>query len=173
MNWTWDIYAICAIAGGLFFIVQLLLGGGGHDADHGDGEHSESKIFSIRSLLVAATFFGIGGKLAAACGAGATTTLVIAIAGGVFAAYLTYLLVNFILKQQASSLLRERDFIGIGGIVHIGIEENGIGEVVVELNGQRKYLPAKSANGQEVKVKTPVKIVESLSGYLIVEPTNV
>ena len=168
MNWTWDMYSICAVAGGIFFIAQLLFGG--HDVD--DGDHAEARLFSLRSLLVAATFFGIGGKLAGSVGASPAAILVTAILCGVLAALLTCLLVRFIYRQQASSLLKDRDFIGATGVVHVAIETGGIGEVVVELKGQRKYLPARSADGQAIAVKTPVEIVDNISGYLIVETAN-
>jgi len=181
MEWTWDIFVITALIGMFFFLGQLFLGGGDTDVDAdvdtdvdiGDNDvsdhESEAKIFSVRSLFVALTFFGIGGKLSMYFEVGFWISVIIGLASALVAAWIVYLMMNFLFKQQASSLITDKQFVGLSGIVSTTIGKNSIGEVVVELNGQRKYMPARSKDNKPIAISSTVKIVDVTSGVLIVD----
>ena len=181
MNWTWDVYAICAVAGGLFFLVQLFTGIDDHDLSHDFGSHdlgshdspgdhdSEVKIFSLRTLLVAITFFGIGGKISQYYQLSFWLCILIAIASGLLAGYLAYLFMRALFSQQASSLINTNELVGLLGKVHITIIKDGIGEVCIETKGQRRYLTAKTKDGSACPADQTVKVTAVVANQLIVE----
>lgn len=146
--------------------------GGGHDFSDSGGDQSSVSIFSFRIIVIFLTGFGAIGALSTSYGLAMLPSALWGASGGVFFAFVAWWLLNFAMKQQASSIVHTNDMVGKFGIIHTPIPQDGIGEVSVELHGQRKYVSARSKDGLPISGHSQVKIIEDTSGVLIVEKSN-
>jgi membrane protein implicated in regulation of membrane protease activity len=141
-----------------------------HDSDHHDGGQSSVSIFSFRVIVVFLTGFGAVGALCTYFKMDMLTSSFFGVVTGLILGFVSWWMMNFAMKQQASSLINTNELVGKDAIVHIPIPVNGLGEVVIELNGQRKYISARSKNTDKaIPINSQVKILSNSAGTLIVE----
>ena len=121
----------------------------GADADvHGGGP----SFFSIRSMAVFLTSFGAVGAIANRYMKveSALISSLLGIMGGVIMSGVYLLAMRMIYSQQASSLIEDRDLVGVEGRVTVAIPENGIGEVscAIAAQGARRMARARQEIGR-------------------------
>ncbi|MGE0431869.1 MAG: hypothetical protein AB7K09_19185 [Planctomycetota bacterium] len=161
-------FSICAAVGGVIFLIQLVmqLMGLDHDADvdvDADGDHGDSSLFfgilSIRTVVAAVMFFGIGGLAALQNGQPEFTALTIAGGCGLVAMILVGLVLKGMKKLQASGSTDIRQAMGQAGVVYLAIPESksGAGKVTVTVNGRSTEFAAMTtgaalATGEQIVV---------------------
>lgn len=175
-------FIIVGCVGFVLFIVSLF-GGGEHDFEHdgvpdgdassdGAGSSDGAPIFSFRTIVIFMTTFGAAGAIAKFTGLSIILSSVVGIVTGVSFGLFAWWLMNLAFKQQASSLVTGTDLIGKTAIVNIQIRDGNLGEIAVEVKGQRMSYHAKSKDGSDIKESSAVKILENRGVFVIVEPVQ-
>jgi membrane protein implicated in regulation of membrane protease activity len=182
------IFLIAAVGGGTIMLVQLALtllglddgadGGdvGGHHFDAGDADtdggfsdHGDMGIhlfdvLSFRTLVAAATFFGIGGKATLSSGKSDTIAIVVASIAGVVALYGAYWIMRQIYKLQSSGNEDIRNAIGRRAqvIVAIPAAKNGAGKVHVRMQNRLLDYRAITGDSEIIRSGTEVAVLDCL-----------
>jgi membrane protein implicated in regulation of membrane protease activity len=162
---------------GLFLFLLSVFGGGDHDFDSDmgfDGDSSQGQsdgigLFSYRTLVTFLTAFGAAGAIGIHSGFSVILSSMIGVIAGVIFGLFTWWLMKQAFKQQASSLVTTVDLIGKIGVVNVSIIGDHLGEISVEVKGQRKAYHSKSKSG-DIKEGSSVRIVSDAGVFLIVEP---
>ncbi|MDJ0953288.1 MAG: hypothetical protein QNJ81_06385 [Acidimicrobiia bacterium] len=150
------------------------------DADGGldvssSGLQMLGAIFSLRSLVFLAAFFGLTGVLLTWLNAGTAAALGFAIAVGVFAAFINVRLMQYLKTTSVSSQLRDSNIEGNAAQVVVPIVAGKRGKVSVDVDGQRLYLVAAPYNERhehDYSVGDTVVIVEVKNGSALVTPMD-
>jgi len=170
------VYLSCAIAGGTFLLIQLVmmlvgLGDGDLDLDtdtdfDGDssvGGHSDSwfvGVLSIRTLTAAATFFGLAGLTSLNnFDAGETPSALVAIIAGFGAMYGTYWVMKSLMRLQQDGTVRIERSVGKHGTVYIPIPGNHDGTGKIQLSLQGRFVEYQAVTPAPEKLPTGAKIV--------------
>jgi membrane protein implicated in regulation of membrane protease activity len=154
------VYAICAVVGGVIFLVQFLMsivGAGGAEADFGSGGTDQfdlthgidsahhgadpSQFFGIltfKTIVAALAFFGLAGLAANAAGFTTGVTLAIAFASGVAAMFVVAALMRALLSLQEEGTEQIRNAIGQTGTVYLTIpgKKEGFGKVTLDIQSR-------------------------------------
>ncbi len=168
-----------ALALGAFFVVAgaFLFGhddlghdvgaDAGHDVGHdGDGTIS---IFSTRVIFTFLMGFGAAGAIATYYGAGYPIASLIGVASGIVLGAIMYGILVLFIKEQSSSVISQRSFVGQTGTVTVPIDANGTGEVGISAGQSYRAYSARSKDSSAIDKVRQVKIVESSGSMLIVE----
>jgi membrane-bound ClpP family serine protease len=136
-------------------------GGGGHDAGGmGHEVSADASGLSPVSLPMIATFLVVAGGTGAAFNVTGSDPLATAlysiIVGIIVFVGLFFLVVNFLVKAQASSTIHEKEYEGKTASVTETIPEDGIGAVAITVRGMRQVVSARS-NG--VRIPTGVEVL--------------
>ena len=196
---TW-LFLICAVVGGTVLVCQFVLtlvGLGGdhadfsHDVPHdfsagdahaGDpaghdahGDHGSSWLFgviSFRTLVAAATFFGLVGYAAESAGLGMGPQLVLAVAAGIGAMYGVHWIVRTMGRLAEDGTVRVRSALGQEGTVYIPIPaaKAQAGKVQLKLQNRLVEYEAVTSGGQRLATGTKVRVVGIAGNTLEVEP---
>ena len=147
-QWFWAIALVSNVLFALYLVVQFA---GGHDTDvDGDFDLDDADagfaVLSLRSLLAFGMFMGYTGVAVIRQGGGWIIALFAGTAAGILAAWLAWRLLRVILRLQSSGTLDLQNAIGQTGEVHLQIpaQSNGIGKVMVEVQGALRELDARS-----------------------------
>lgn len=162
-------FLICACIGTLLVLINIFFGG---FADHDvqlDTDLDGPGIFSFRSIIIFIAVFGAVGGLSYYNANSFGISSLYGILSGFAASILAWYLMKFAFKQQASSLISISDTVNKNAVVTTSIPENGIGEIMIETKGQRKYLSARELNNKSVNIHSKVKVIENQSNIIIVE----
>ena len=158
-------YLFCLLAG--MVLINLSL----NDDGGGDGEGGAlSLLFSTPFWSFGLTGFGLSGllmQLLVGNGAGWSSHLVAVSMGAVMGLLATRLL-RVIGKQEADSLVRSDDLIGLEGVVTLGMDTKQRGFVELSVRGSLLRRPALSAHGA-LSVNTHVVVVNGEGHTLRVE----
>ncbi|QOJ16538.1 MAG: NfeD family protein [Phycisphaeraceae bacterium] len=169
------LFSVPAVAGTLFFAFRLVLmfagiGGDELDADGADGidpghAHDSTQVFKFLSVQSIAAFvmgFGWGG-VGALLGAGweMTSSILVAVAGGVGMVWLLTWLLKLVYDLQSSGNVNLQDAVGVEGEVYASIPGNreGTGQVKVVLSDRQRIYNAFS-EGEPLPSRTRVRIVK-------------
>lgn len=128
-------------------------------------------LLSFRSLVFFAAFFGLTGLVLSWLGAGTALAVILAVAIGLFAAYLNTKLMQYLRKTSVSSQVPDSAIAGNPAQVVLPITGGTRGKVAVDVKGQRLYLtatPFKPASDQVYAVGDTVVIVEVSKGSALV-----
>lgn len=167
------VYAAVGAFGLLFLLVMLVLGdvfGGDHDAGHGfdhEGDGGGPGFLSARVIASFMTAFGVGGVVARYYQLSHPVSSGVGIAAGLVMATLVYQFAKFLYGQQSSSELRVATLVGTHGEVTVGIPDNGVGEIMVTVGGERSAHIARSKDGKAIAAGNEV-IVAGLLGQSVV-----
>jgi membrane protein implicated in regulation of membrane protease activity len=193
MNW---LYFGLAVFGGTMLICQFVLTLLGLSGEHGSMEladdvpdssdahfadlpiesHHSTTLFgliSFRTLVAAATFFGLGGLAAERGGFPIPLQLLVALACGAGAMLLVHYLMSTFYGLGQSGTLQVSNAIGKTATVYIPIPSShtGQGKVQVEIQGRIEELAARTAFGEKLKTGARVTVVGVLgTSTLEVQP---
>ncbi len=153
------IYAAIAAFGLLFLLVMLLGGdvfGGDHDIGHdighdAGGDHGGPSVFSVRIMASFLTAFGVGGVLARYNGLSHVMSSGVGLMAGVVMSGIVLQFAKFLYSQQASSELRMQTLVGTSAEVSVAIPPGGIGQVSLNVGGERSEHVARSADGGPIQ----------------------
>jgi membrane protein implicated in regulation of membrane protease activity len=165
------IYLIVAGVGAIFMIVSLFFGNDGEvsaETEVGGGPG----FFSLRALAVFLTAFGAIGAVAhnyfpPAKGTALISSL-LGVMGGVIMSLVYVMAMRMVYSQEASSLVADRDLVGVEGRVTVAIPENGLGEVSCLIGGHVTRRMARAR--QALPEGTVVRIKEVYGDTVVVEP---
>jgi hypothetical protein len=132
------LYLVCAVVGAVLLIAQLGMTAAGA-ADLGDVDVGDSlNLLSVRSIVAAITFFGVGGLLATSLGLGAPLSLGAAAALALAAAVATAWLTRSLRYLESDGTAHVESAIGQPATVYLRVPGNrqGVGKVVLELQGR-------------------------------------
>jgi hypothetical protein len=174
-------FAICAVVGGTIFLFQLAMTLLGMDSDgdldidmpddvdfDADGsvvDHGSTWLFSIislRTLVAAALFFGLGGIAALQAGQSDLIALGVAAAAGLGAMYAVHWLMRAMYGLAQDRTVRLEEAIGERGSVYVPIPANqsGVGKVQIRMQERIVELAAVTDAGEKLATGTRVEVVQ-------------
>jgi membrane protein implicated in regulation of membrane protease activity len=182
-------YVICAILGGVFVLVRIIMmvvgmdhdagqadvDVGGHDIGHdGGSSHTDSdsgfKALSIHSLSSFFMMFGLVGlALYRQSRTGLFLSLAGAVAAGLGSVWVIGKLFSMVAKLQSSGTIDINRAVGAQGKVYLRIPENGTGRVLVTVSNSFREYDAQSNDGKEIVSDTPIRVVWVDGNVLVVE----
>jgi len=164
-------FLVCAILGGTLLLCQMLAGlvgvGTDHDVDHDlghDADHSDANTFlgmlSVRAVISALLFFGIGGLSARSYGADEPTAFGIALVAGLLALYAIATIMKSLAGLKADGTVRMERSVGRSGTVYLRIPaaRAGSGKIHLMLQNRTVEYQALTA-GAELPTGTPIKVL--------------
>jgi hypothetical protein len=162
----------------LFAIVSIALGAFDVGADHTghighhetDGGHDYINFSVVLAFI--AWFGGVGYLASNGAGWTAAASIVVAIAGGLFGAYLIYQVFKRFIRPAGRMELDPREYEMTGKLARVTstIRPGGIGEIVYEQSGARMVRPARSSSGAAIPRGTEVIVLGSDRGIGSVAP---
>lgn len=144
-------------------------GGGALDGSHSAGNVHYSPLSPVTIAMFISTFGGIGLLLKKADLPMFVHLPAAAFSGIVVGGLVSYAFYKIMLVTQASSHARMNEAIGLDAEVTIPIPHVGMGEIAYVLAGSRYTNPAKTVDGKELPVSTPVRIVQQVGTTFIVQ----
>jgi hypothetical protein len=170
------IYAAIAAFGLLFLLVMLVAGDifGDHDVSHdlGGGDHGGPSIFSVRIMASFLTAFGVGGVLARYNGLSHVVASGVGIVAGAIMSGLVLQFAKILYSQQASSELHMQTLVGTSAEVSVGIPAGGVGQIALNVGGERSEHVARSADGGALSRGAAVVITGLGADSVIVAPAG-
>ena len=166
------IFAVVGMVGFFFLLVSALFGGDdhagevGHDHDMG---HEGPSPFSLRVISMFLTGFGAVGAVSMAYNLGYPISAGLGVVMGVVLGFAAFKLIQFFMRQQASSTVDDADLLGVIGEVSIAIPAGGQGQVGLTVKGQRKYPTARAAGDKAIDQGAAVKVIHSAGNQVTVE----
>ncbi|MBV9302061.1 MAG: NfeD family protein [Acidobacteriaceae bacterium] len=162
MSWS-NIYLLCFTVGALWSLAAVLLGGmhlghsghvgpaHGHAHVHSHSGHWLSRMINPSFAAVFLAWFGgVGYLLTRHSGVQFWITLLLAIALGVFGAWILSKFLRFLQSREQPLDPADYEMVGVLGRVSSPIRPNGIGEVIYVRDGARTPIFARSEDGKEI-----------------------
>ncbi len=163
------LFLICAVVGGTILVLQLfatLLGlGGDHDFDHSDLDSSHTAdwflgVLTVKTVIAAAAFFGIGGMIALTSGANQWSALGVAVGSGVVALYLVAAVMRSLHGLRADGTARIERALGRAATVYLRVPGDRAGAGKIHMNLQNRTVEYQAmTDGPELPTGSQVKIV--------------
>lgn len=156
------------------------LGGHGPDGGHADIAHADAAhshdtstglpFFNLTALIVFLTWFGGTGFILTALRLDPLVTLPLAFVGGAVAYILILLFLSKVLLGSQTPLMTETAYKlnGVVGRVSSIIQPGGVGEVIFNQAGGRRFISARSADGQVIQRDTQVVFLSVENGIALV-----
>ena len=145
----------------------------GHDFDaHPELEVGGIGLFSLRALSIFIMTFGTVGAIVRWTDRTALTSSLWGLLAGVLMYALYVAAMQMIRSQQASSLIEDRELVGLTALVTVAIPADGLGEVTCRLKSQTTRRMARSAQRLAVAEGALVRVRELHGDVLLVEPAN-
>lgn len=172
-----SVYMVCAVAGSVVLIIMLVVNliGLDHSVDghldhfdvHDDASHA-FQVLSLRSLIAAIAFFGLGGALANAAGAGALFSFAVSFSSGLAAMLLVAWIMHLMLSLQEDGTLDLSLAVGVNGTCHLTVPgaRAGAGKIMVTVQDRALELDAMT-RGDTIPTGAPVRVVEILNSSLV------
>lgn len=134
------------------------------NAADGVHHHDSSWLFSVisfRTLVAAATFFGVAGKASLSMGLSDPASLVLALAAGWGAMYGMYWMMRWISGFASSGNERIGNAVGRRGTVYIPIPPEGQGKGKVQISMQNRIVEfqAVTDEGERLRTGEPIEVV--------------
>jgi hypothetical protein len=170
------IFLICAAVGGTLLVCQFLLGLVGlghhdfgqdhameHGHDHGTHEDHESwyvGLLTLRALVAALTFFGLGGLIASHQTEEPALSLGFAGLSGLASLFLVGWIMKMLMHLKAEGTLRIDRAVGMTGTVYLSVpgKSSGAGKVTVKVQNRTVEYQAVSRN-EALATGTPIQVV--------------
>jgi membrane protein implicated in regulation of membrane protease activity len=166
------VFLVLGLVGVLLLVVSIF---SGHDADMSAEIHGGAPGFlSTRTLGVFLTGFGAVGAVAAlylpARESRGPIASVLGLVAGVALGGIYVVAMRMIQSQEASSLLGDRELIGVEARVTVAIPDNGVGEIACPVGGQTARRMARTAGSQSIPEGARVRIKDVYGATVVVEP---
>jgi len=179
-------FLACAIIGGFFVFMKLIMQffGGDTDTHVGvdsnidiDSSHADSDLgFRLLSLQGLSAFFMMFGLVGLALyrqsQMGTFIAIIGAVAAGMMSVWVIGKLFQGAVNLQSSGTLKTADAVGSSGTVYLTIPEGGIGQVSLNFQNRLREFDAIEKNGSEVPTGIPVRVVQVKANVLVVEIIN-
>ena len=179
-------FLACAIIGGFFVLVKLIMQFVGSDTHTGVGadtdigvsaEHVDSDVgFRVLSMHGLSAFFMMFGLVGLALYRQSQMGVIISILGAVAAGSASVWVIGKLFqgaaRLQASGTLKTADAVGSTGTVYLTIPAGGTGRATINFQNRLREFDASEKNGAEVPTGTPIRVVEVKANLLIVEIIN-
>jgi len=185
------VFLICAAVAGtvfLFQFVMLLIGVGAEGADFDvdvpddapdvDAGHGSSLIFevlSLRTIVAAVLFFGLGGLITLSAGQPDWLAILAGIFAGAGAMYGVHFAMTALYRLRQDGGLRVRRAVGRGATVYVPIPANraGAGKIQIRMQGRLAELTAVTKCDRDLPTGTGVKVTGVVNGSTVeVEPVH-
>jgi|TARA_B110000495_G_C23028259_1_gene611575 membrane protein implicated in regulation of membrane protease activity len=173
-------YTICAVIGGFFVLLRMILQFFGGDADAFDGDvdidldtdHTNTDVgFKILSLHAVSAFFMMFGLVGLALYRQSQSGFTPSLLGGIFAGFIAVWIIGKLFKiagtMESSGTLSTDKAVGRSGTVYQNIPEGGTG--IVAVPSMSRECSARTKDGQALPTGTTVTILEVHANVLIVE----
>jgi len=190
-------YLFSVVLGGGLLVLSVLgdlFGGGAADMDvdaeldvapdageleaEGGGDHSVTKILSMRTVTYALFGFGAVGWLLTGLGFGPSepSTVAYALVGGLLSGSMVHRAFKYLRGTESGQLEPDDSFAGLAGRVTLPLGDGSVGNVAVERGGRRhtlRALPHPSASaGPRSQDWRQVVVVEMKDGVAYVVPSD-
>ncbi len=172
-------FLVCAIIGGFFVLIRLimLMMGGDTDIDSGidiDVAHVDSDVgfhfFSLHGLSSFFVMFGLVGlALYRQSRVGAAVSVAGAVVAGLVTVWVIIRIFQWAASLQSSGNISIEDAVGSTGTVYLSIPPEGIGRVTINLSNHLREFDAMEKDGLELATGNPVRVVKVNANVLIVE----
>jgi len=176
-------FLICAVVGGFFVAVKMILQFVGGDAEtdfdtdmeiDAGGGHTDSdvgfKVLSLHSLSAFLMMFGLVGlALYRQNHAGFAIALVGGSVAGLAAVWVIGKLFQLAGRLQSSGTLQTSQALGSTGTVYLTIPEQGTGRISISFQNRLREFDAVSADGRKIPTGTAIKVVQVNANVLVVE----
>ena len=176
-------FLACAIIGGFFVVVKLIMQFVGGDGDAWfdgesdfsvDGEHVVSDTgFRFLSMDSMSSFFMMFGLVGLAMyrqsQMGVILSIIGAIVAGMFAVWVIGKLFQGARNLQHSGNLQTSEAVGCSGTVYLNIPQGGSGRVSLNFKNRLREFDAVEKDGAAVQTGTPVRVVNVHANVLVVE----
>lgn len=176
------VFVVCAVGGGVAFLVWIglqfmgadLEGEVGVDTDFDASEASGSSdasftLLSFQGLSSFLTMFGLVGLAAHREGTlGSFLSLGLAIAAGLALSWAIGRLFQTFNKLQSSGTIRMESAIGQEGTVYLTVAQASEGKVQLTIQGRLQVLPAVAEHDQRIETGTRVKVLRVNDGHTLV-----
>jgi membrane protein implicated in regulation of membrane protease activity len=168
------IFLLLALVGAVFLIVSMFLGHDGDVSAEAEVEGGGPGFFSFRTFAIFLTTFGAVGAVASRYMKveSALISSTLGIMGGLIMSLVYFLAIRMVYSQQASSLISDRDLVGVEGRVTVAIPESGVGEVSCTLGGQSMRRMARVSGPQAIPEGAIVRVKAVHGDIIIVEPMS-
>ncbi len=174
-------FAAALVAGIVYLVASLFLGGFGADADLGvdsadlpiDALNTGEEAMGIGCNVIAAFCIGVGsmGLLGTAFQWNLLLTMLMSLLFGLLLGRVIQRGMRFVMRQQSNDLLTPQRLIGTTARITVNIPAERMGEAMVEGEERIKY-PAKNIVNEPLSKGDIVIIEEVRAGRLIVRKTN-
>ena len=186
MNSLEKFFFVCAVLGGVLFVIRLILqfvGGDGDfdgdfdgdvdmdaDADFDGGDSDISfKILSFQGLTSFFMMFGLVGlALMRESEWGPARSIVGASAAGVVTVWIMKLIFDKAKGLQSSGTIDMNNAIGQEGEIYLTIPPTGTGKVRVSVQDHLKVFEAMAQSKQEIKTGERIRVVRIISNNVLV-----
>ncbi|MFV2066517.1 MAG: hypothetical protein ACC645_06015 [Pirellulales bacterium] len=130
----------------------------GVDTDH----ISPSRVFavlSLRTVVAALAFFGLGGWTSLASGFSPVASFAIALGCGAAAMYAVYTLMRAIYGLRSEGNIHIRGAVGLAATVYVPVPANHHGAGKIQLNLQNRTVEYQAMTDEEEKLPTGARVV--------------
>lgn len=174
------IFAGCAALGSTILVIQFILaaiGLEGEDVESAEPDHDAGWFFgilSLKSLIAAIAFFGLGGLAAEQAGWGTYVAAMAALGAAVIAMVIVTWLMRLLHTLRSEGNVRIENAIGAVGSVYLTIPAEHAGQGKVTVTIQNRSVEYKAVTeGDEIKTGTPIQIIRIIDGDTVeVTPNN-
>ncbi|MAV59760.1 MAG: hypothetical protein CND89_03485 [Marine Group II euryarchaeote MED-G38] len=167
------------IGGGLFLFWFALVMIGGITADIFDGvfgtdidaigADASFKALTFQGIMAFLMFFGLGGLFVLKSDGGNAIAIVVGGITGFASMVGTGKLFEFFIGLQADGTVNIASAVNAKGTVYLGISEENIGQVQVNVGGTLRTYPARSFDKTSIDTGVMIQVKEVVAGVLIVE----
>lgn len=142
------------------------------DGHHGGQPHLSTWLFgviSFRTLVAAATFFGLAGMAARSADLSLANQLLIAAACGVGAMYLVHWLMSLLYRLGEDKTVRIQRAVGREGTVYLTVPagKTGHGKIQLNLQGRLMEYEAVTSEPSNLSAGARVVVVGVVGGHLL------
>jgi len=137
---------------------------GAEDSETDDAAHQHSStwlfgVISFRTLVAAATFFGLAGMASNAASLSWATQLLIALACGVGAMYLVHWLMSLMYRLSEDNTVRINRAVGREGMVYLPVPAGKTGPGKVQLRMQGRMMEYEAVTSAPSNLPTGARVV--------------
>lgn len=171
-------FSACAVIGGIFVTIRMILQFIGADADSFDadvdaaGGDSDASfhVLSIQSLSAFFLMFGLVGlAMHRQSGASPGASILGGVIAGCLSVWLIGKLFTLVSQLQSSGTLDNSAALNNEGNVYMTIPEGGQGKVTIKFSGRLREFDAAAQDGQEIATGEPVRVIKVSGRTMIVE----